>query len=276
MQDRGRLGYRSSGVPVSGAMDAVALDIANRAVGNVPGAAALEWALGGGVIRFTDRSRFALSGATAESMLDQQRIDGDRAYDATAGAMLTIGRFTTGRFLYIAIGGGIDVPIVLGSRSTYTPARLGGHHGRLIRTGDRLLVGELPSREAGRATIDRQIAHDAPLRVMRGPDANRFTLDGWRIFVSELFRVSTASDRTGYRLDGPLIEGTGTDSGPSGPVCPGVVQVPPSGQPLVLMADAPTIGGYPVMAVVSSADLSRLAQRRPGDEVRFTEKTANS
>jgi 5-oxoprolinase (ATP-hydrolysing) subunit C len=270
------LGYRSSGVPVSGAMDAVALDIANRVVGNDPGAAALEWALGGGVIRFTDRSRFVLSGATAESMLDEQRIDGDRAYDATAGAMLTIGRFTTGRFLYIAIGGGIDVPIVLGSRSTYTPARLGGHHGRLIRTGDRLPVGALQACETDRMVIDPRIAHDAPLRITRGPDANRFTLHGWTIFVSGLFRVSTASDRTGYRLDGPLVEGTGTDGGPSGPVCPGVVQVPPSGQPLVLMADAPTIGGYPVLAVVSSADLPRLAQRRPGDEVRFTEKTANS
>jgi biotin-dependent carboxylase-like uncharacterized protein len=252
-------------------MDAVALNIANRAVGNDPGAAALEWALGGGVIRFTDRSRFALSGASAESMLDDRRIHGDRAYDVAAGATLTIGRFAAGRFLYIAIGGGIDVPIVLGSRSTYAPARLGGHHGRVIRTGDRLPVGELPTREAGRVAIDRRIAHDAPLRVMRGPDANQFTLHGWTTFVSELFRVSAASDRTGYRLDGPLIEGSSTDGGPSGPVCPGVVQVPPSGQPLVLMADAPTIGGYPVLAVVSSADLPHLAQRRPGDAVRFTE-----
>jgi antagonist of KipI len=270
VRDRGRFGHRASGVPVSGAMDVEAMDAANSAAGNDPGAATLEWALGGGVIRFTVASRIALRGATAEAMLDEERIGNARAHDVGPGAVLRIGRFTAGRFLYIAVRGGLDVPIVLGSRSTYVPARLGGHEGRLIRTGDRLAVGTTP----GDPSVAAHAYHRAaatPLRVTRAPDANQFTRHGWTTFVSKPFRVSTVSDRTGYRLEGPAIDRTAWESGPSTPVCPGVVQVPPSGQPVVLMADAPTIGGYPMLAVVSSADLPRLAQCRPGDTVRFTD-----
>jgi antagonist of KipI len=279
VQDAGRLGHRASGVPVSGAMDSVAMAHTNSMVGNVPGAATLEWALGGGVIRFTDRHRFALGGAGAEATLDGKPIGTDRPYDAAAGAVLAVRRFTAGRFLYVAIAGGIDVPVVLGSRSTYLPARLGGHHGRRLASGDRLPIGAIPrdtARDSAapatpRPSLTSHRGGRAPLRVIRGPDVNRFTADGWRTFVSEPFRVSIASDRTGYRLDGPVIERMGADDGLSTPVCPGVVQVPPLGRPLVLMADAPTIGGYPMLAVVSSADLSRLAQCKPGDIIRFSE-----
>jgi biotin-dependent carboxylase-like uncharacterized protein len=258
-------------------MDVVSMDAANALVGNDPGAATLEWALGGGAIRFDRACRFALTGATADAAIDGQRVGGNAAHGAVAGAVLTIGRFSAGRFLYVAISGGIDVPVVLGSRSTYVPARLGGHEGRLIRTGDRLPIGE-----SGRHVQTRASAapprrdDDAPIGVVRGPDADQFTLSGWTTLVSESFRVSIASDRTGYRLEGPVIERAGTESGPSAPVCAGVVQVPPAGRPLVLMADAPTIGGYPVLAVVSSADIARLAQRRPGDSVQFREVTVNS
>jgi biotin-dependent carboxylase-like uncharacterized protein len=280
VQDRGRVGHRASGVPVSGAMDRATMEAINAVVGNDPGAAALEWALGGGVIRFADRHRFALGGATADAMLDGRPIDADTPYDAPAGAVLTIGRLAAGRFLYVAVAGGIDVPVVLGSRSTYVPARLGGHEGRLIRSGDRLAIGDA-SRDVGPGAEPavapaRRAAGRMPLGVFRGPDADRFPVNGWRTFVSEPFRVSVASDRTGYRLDGPIIERMGTDEGLSTPVCPGVVQVPPSGQPVVLMADAPTIGGYPMLAVVSSADLSRLAQCNPGDIIRFNEITLHS
>jgi antagonist of KipI len=271
VQDRGRFGHRASGVPVSGAMDVEAMDAANGAVGNNPGTATLEWALGGGAIRFTVSTRIALRGATAESVLDEERIDNGGAHDVAAGAVLRIGRFMTGRFLYIAIRGGVDVPIVLGSRSTYVPARLGGHEGRLIRTGDRLAVGTSAG-EPSQAAHAYHRAAATPLRAIRGPDANQFTLHAWTTFVSKPFRVSTVSDRTGYRLEGPAIDRVGSaETGPSAPVCPGVVQVPSSGQPVVLMADAPTIGGYPMLAVVSSADLPRLAQCRPGDTVRFTD-----
>jgi antagonist of KipI len=269
VQDQGRVGHRASGVPVSGAMDRATVERINGVVGNDPGAAALEWALGGGAIRFTDGHRFALGGATADAMLDGRPIAADTPYDAPTDAVLTVGRFTAGRFLYVAVAGGIDVPMILGSRSTYVPARLGGHEGRLVRSGDRLPVGR-----ATRVTVrgaPRRAVEGTPFGVIRGPDANRFTVSAWRTFVSEPFRVSVASDRTGYRLDGPVIERIAGDDGRSTPVCPGVVQVPPTGQPLVLMADAPTTGGYPMLAVVSSADLSRLAQCNPGDIIRFTE-----
>jgi biotin-dependent carboxylase-like uncharacterized protein len=261
VQDRGRFGFRASGVPVSGAMDVDALDAANRAVGNDPHAAALEWALGGGVIRFIDAHAVALAGAEVEATLS----------DAT----LTIDRIVAGRFLYIAVAGGIDVPVVLGSRSTYVPGRFGGHEGRLLRSGDRLQVGTAPPSRADAPAL-RQPERDAPLRVIRGPDVHRFTAEGWRTFVSEPFRLGVASDRTGYRLEGPSIERVGRDDGPSTPVCPGVVQVPPNGQPLVLMADAPTVGGYPIIAVLTSGDVSRLAQCNPGDTIRFDEITGDT
>jgi biotin-dependent carboxylase-like uncharacterized protein len=274
VQDRGRFGHRASGVPISGAMDRVALDTVNRALGNASDAASLEWALGGGVIRFARATRFALGGATVEAALDDRPIRPTTPYEATAGAVLRIGRFTTGRFLYIGIAGGVDVPVVLGSRSTYLPARFGGHHGRLIKSGDTLPIG-VASREPAEAARALDATPDAPFGVMRGPDASRFPARGWATFVSEPFRVSLTSDRTGYRLDGPVIarinDGSATDENPSSPVCPGVVQVPPTGQPVVLMADAPTIGGYPVLGVVSSTDLSRLSQCNPGDTVRFND-----
>ena len=271
VQDRGRFGHRASGVPVSGAMDVEAMDAANAAVGNDSGAATLEWALGGGAIQFTVSTRIAVRGAVAESVLGDERIDNERGYDVAAGTVLHIGRFMTGRFLYIAVRGGLDVPIVLGSRSTYVPARLGGHEGRLIRTGDRLEIGTSAGEPSAAAYASHRGASAMPCRVTRGPDANQFTLQGWTTFVSKPFRVSTVSDRTGYRLEGPAIDRAGSERGPSTPVCPGVVQVPPSGLPVVLMADAPTIGGYPMLAVVSSADLPRLAQCRPCDTVRFTD-----
>lgn len=261
VQDRGRFGFRASGVPVSGAMDVDALDAANRAVGNDPDAAALEWALGGGVIRFLDAHAVALAGAEVEARLDD--------------AGLTVQRIVAGRFLYIAVAGGIDVPLVLGSRSTYLPARFGGHEGRLLRSGDRLHVRTARPSHAG-APSPRQPERDAPLRVIRGPDAHRFTPRGWATFVSEPFRLGVASDRTGYRLEGPSIERIGRDDGPSTPVCPGVVQVPLNGQPLVLMADAPTVGGYPIIAVLTRSDVSRLAQCNPGDTIRFDEITGDT
>jgi biotin-dependent carboxylase-like uncharacterized protein len=270
VQDRGRVGHRASGVPVSGAMDRATLEAINGVVGNDPGAAALEWALGGGTIRFSDRHRFALGGATADVMLDGRPVAMDTPYDAPVDAVLTVGRFTAGRFLYVAVAGGIDVPVVLGSRSTYVPARLGGHHGRLVRSGDRLPIGDTMRETVVGAP--RRAVGATSIGVIRGPDADRFAPSAWRAFVSEPFRVSVASDRTGYRLDGPVIERRAGDDGRSTPVCPGVVQVPPTGQPLVLMADAPTTGGYPMLAVVSSADLSRLAQCNPGDIIRFHER----
>jgi biotin-dependent carboxylase-like uncharacterized protein len=249
-------------------MDLVALETVNRVVGNDPGAAALEWALGGGVIRFEHATRMALGGASVEATLDDRPVGANTPCDAAARAVLHVRRFTAGRFLYVAIAGGIDVPVVLGSRSTYLPARFGGHEGRLIRSGDRLPIG-VATRDPGAAAAPGYEVRGAPVRIVRGPDTDRFTEHGWQTFVSEPFRVSATSDRTGYRLDGPVIERIGTHEGPSTPVCPGAVQVPPAGQPLVLMPDAPTVGGYPVLAVVSSADLARLAQCNPGDAIRF-------
>jgi antagonist of KipI len=273
VQDRGRPRYRSQGVPSGGAMDAWALSVANVLVGNDPGAAAVEWALGGGRLRWERPAVFALAGARVEATLDGVPVRRHRSYHAAVGSELTLRRLESGRFVYIAVDGGVSVPLVLGSRATYVPARMGGVEGRPLRAGDRLDLG--PSRQpqpiVGVAIpSDLELRYDTvECRVVAGPHASLFASDDWARFTGTAYRVEPASDRTGYRLAGPALQHRGDAALPSAPVCPGAIQVPAGGHPIVLMADAPTVGGYPVIAVVCSADLPLVAQRRPGEELRF-------
>jgi antagonist of KipI len=270
VQDAGRPGYRASGVPESGAMDRRALASANRVVGNIGGAAALEWALAGGSIRFAAATRVALAGATVDATLDGAPIEAGRAYEAARGSTLTITRLVAGRFLYVAVAGGIDVPLVMGSRSTYLPAKLGGYHGRLLRTGD-----AVPTGGALAASILEYspIAPGETVRLVRGPQAARLDDGQWSTLLASPFQVSGASDRTGYRLDGPALASAGWGTRPSAPVRPGVVQLTEGGTLIVLMPDGPTVGGYAAVAIVPSPDLAVLAQRCPGETVRFSEAT---
>lgn len=244
VQDQGRPGARASGVPVAGAMDPLALAAANLLVGNPPDAAGLEWALGGGSIRFERAAWFALGGATAPARLEGVPVAPGLAHVATPGSVLKIGQFTSGTFLYVALEGGIDVPVVLGSRSTYLPARLGGLEGRRLRAGDRL-----------------------PL--LRGPAADLLDAAGWEQLLGAEFRVTASVSRMGYRLEGPALACHAASDRVSEPTVPGAVQVPPGGQPIILMADGPTIGGYPHVAVIPRLDLGRVAQLRPGESLRF-------
>jgi len=275
VQDHGRPGYRASGVPPGGAMDGPALDRANRCLHNDPRAAGLEWALGGGVLRFETATRIALAGAETEATLDDAPVSTARPIDVPRGATLAIGRFTAGRFLYLAVSGGIDVPRVLGSRSTYLPGRFGGLGGRLLRAGDLVPVSDSPP-----VRVDRSASASAPapvidpgqplvIRAIRGPDYARFPAPTREAFRAIEYRIGAASDRIGYRLDGPPLPDAGVGTLASAPVCPGAVQVPPDGRPIVLMADGPTVGGYPVLAVVRAPDRARLAQGSPGARVRF-------
>jgi antagonist of KipI len=270
IQDGGRPGYRASGVPISGAMDRGALASANALVGNVRGAAALEWALAGGSIRFTAATRVALAGAIVDATLDGAPIDSGRAYAAPSGSALTISRLLAGRFLYVAVAGGIDVPLVMGSRSTYLPAKIGGHHGRLLRTGDSVPIG----RPTAPSILEySRRGFEETVRLVRGPQSARLDDGQWSALLSSSFRVSAASDRTGYRLDGPSLAGAGWGTRPSAPVRPGVVQLTEGGTLIVLMPDGPTVGGYAAAAIVPSPDLAVLAQRCPGETVRFSEAT---
>jgi antagonist of KipI len=277
VQDRGRYGFRAAGVPIGGAMDVAALDRAQALLGNDPLDAGFEWALGGGVLRFAAATRIALAGARADATLDGVPVAAERVIDVAPGAMLTVGRLTSGRFLYVAVAGGIDVPRVLASRSTYLPGRFGGLDGRLLRVGDQVATGRLDARRPARASAMFAAASGAivpaptvALRVLPGPDYARFHRFAWDAFLATEYRVSPASDRVGYRLDGPPLPDAGLGALASSPLCPGAVQLPPDGRPIVLMVDGPTVGGYPVLAVLLTADRGDLAQRAPGTIVRFT------
>ncbi|MDP9204808.1 MAG: biotin-dependent carboxyltransferase family protein [Gemmatimonadota bacterium] len=272
VQDSGRKGSRSSGVPAGGAMDSFALRAANAAAGNQLDAAGLEWALGGGSIRFEEDAAFSFGGAKAQATLAGKAVAPCSTIYARAGDELTIDPISGGRFLYIAIRGGIEVPPILGSRSTYLPGRFGGYHGRLLKRGDSLAIGVgstplpadgfhyaaelLPRYETG-------IAH-----ITRGTYGDLFDESAWRTLTESEYRVSAASDRTGYKLEGAALQNP-IGTLPSEASCPGAIQVPGDGLPIALMADAPTVGGYPKIAVVAESDLPIIAQRSPGGTVRF-------
>jgi len=253
-------------------MDAFALQALNAIVGNAVDSAALEWALGGGALRFQRDCIFAIGGAHARATLMGQAIPSFTTCHARTGEELTVEQLTRGRFLYIALSGGIDVPEVLGSRSTYLPGHFGGYKGRMIARNDSLSLGPPPiSTPSEGFTCPPELLprYESPaVRISRGPQADLFDDDAWYTLTETEFSVSTASDRTGYKLKGKAVSDAAGNL-PSDASCQGAIQIPGDGTPIVLMADAPTIGGYPKIAVVAEADLPILAQRSPGEIVRF-------
>jgi antagonist of KipI len=272
VQNGGRMHSRSFGVPRGGAMDLFAIRAVNAIVGNSLDAAALEWALGGGAIRFDRDCLFAIGGATARATLSGSVVAPCTTTRARAGDEFTVEQITSGRFLYLACDGGIDVPVLLGSRSTYLPGRFGGYGGRILRSGDSVALGARPAiqpAEGFHSAADLMPRYDSEIvHVTAGTQENLFDESVWRTLTESDYRISTASDRTGYKLEGPAL-GNSLGMLPSEAACPGAIQVPGDGLPIALMADAPTIGGYAKIAVVSEADLPILAQRRPGEKIRF-------
>jgi biotin-dependent carboxylase-like uncharacterized protein len=253
-------------------MDTFALRALNAIVGNALDSAALEWALGGGTVRFQTDCAFALGGARARATIASRSVSPFTTCRARAGDELTVEQLTGGRFLYVAVSGGIDVPPILGSRSTYLPGHFGGYDGRMIAHNSSLPLGQRPpSTPAEGFTCAPELLpryESSAVRVTRGTHADLFDEAAWHALTETEFTVSTASDRTGYRLQGKGLNGAAANL-PSDASCQGAIQIPGDGAPIVLMADAPTVGGYPKIAVVSEADLSILAQRSPGELVRF-------
>ena len=280
IQDLGRPGWRHLGIPAGGAMDRWALQAANVLAGNAAGAAALEWSVGGGLVRFERDLTIALAGADCLATLDGRPVAAWMPLRVRAGDRLALGAPRRGRFLYLAVAGGLAVPPVLGSAATYLPAAFGGVAGRRLRDGDLLAAGPSPDGEAGGACPpELRVAiagwhdgrpHDEPVRVVAGPQAALLDDAGWARLLGPGLAVSMTSDRSGYRLRGVAVPPSADAAErPSEPGCPGALQLPPDGEPIVLMADAPTVGGYPKPAVVCAADLGRLAQHAPGDPVRL-------
>jgi antagonist of KipI len=294
VQDLGRPGYQHLGVVVSGALDAVALRVANMLVGNEENAAGLEITLLGPTIRFEADHLIALTGADLSPTLDGQPLPQHRPVAVRAGNVLAFGAVRAGCRAYLAVAGGLAVPLVLGSRSTYLRAGLGGWLGRALQAGDTLPVGA-PSTTGqrlqhllGPSTLPRAWAaarwtpgpvlcprpQSAPvIRAVRGPEYAQFSPASQRAFWHELFTITPAADRMGYRLSGPALVRDSTPEMLSSAVTFGTVQVPPGGQPIVLLADAQTTGGYPRLAQVCSVDFPALAQARPGQQVQFAEVT---
>lgn len=268
IQDLGRPGYRDCGVPTSGLADRDSGVALNAILGNDPNAAMIEWAVAGGVLRFETDCAIAVGGAEAECFVDDRPVAPWACSWIHAGAELRVGRIIRGRFLLIAVRGGIDVPVVMGSRSTHLSAGLGGLEGRRLRNGDTLTIGDSWNPRAPRAKGGPAV-FDGTVHVRRGPQAELFDPGAWEMLLGTGLTVSHASDRTGYRLQGSKLSCRMAAAVPSEPTCVGAIQVPDSGEPIVIMHDGPTIGGYPKIAVIRSAWISRFAQLAPGERVRF-------
>ncbi|RQO52892.1 allophanate hydrolase [Variovorax sp. KBW07] len=287
VQDLGRHGHRQLGICPGGALDVLALTLANRLVGNPDGAAGLELTMGGCELRFEADTRIALTGDDFSAMLDGVPLWPCWSVPVAAGQTLKLtganasGRKKAGLRSWLAVAGGIDVPPILGSRSTDLKASFGGHEGRALRKGDRLALGTsrldaaqrtrrpfgLREPDWGREEDDGAIA----LRVLPGPEFEQFTLAARDLLWGEHWRITPQSNRMGSRLAGAeLKRKRGGDMLSSG-VIPGTIQVPPSGLPIILMGDAQTTGGYPRIGVVIRADLWKLAQAPLNGKLRLVQ-----
>ncbi len=276
VQDAGRPGHRASGMPVAGAMDRLALAASNLLAGNAPGAAALELTLAGGTFRFESPALAALAGADMRAALDGRPIPGGTSFQVPAGGVLAMGAAVRGVRAYLAVHGGVDVPAVLGSRSTYGRAGVGGHEGRALRAGDRLPVGAstgAPPEPAALAPGEWPEIHppggEVELRLMPGPQDDLVHPEGMEALLSTRWTVTALNDRMGYRLDGPPVRLLAGADIVTDALVPGAVQVSNDGRPIVIMVDGQTAGGYVKPGVVIGPDLRRLAQARAGDGVRF-------
>lgn len=274
IQDAGRPGHRRLGVGGAGPLDAPAHAAANRAVGNAEDAAALECTVAGPALEFLAPVYFALTGADLGAVLERADLG---AWPVPRGAAVLARpgnrlRFTgrrSGCRAYLALRGGIEVPAVLGSRATDLTSAFGGLAGRALRADDRLGTGP---KAAAAASASGGVLHSTSvtLRVVPGPQADHFDAATTARFFSDRFRVAASSDRVGCRLEGEPLAHRGAGEILSDGMLPGSIQVPPDGQPILMLQDGPTTGGYPKIATVIAADLPLVAQLVPGEgEIRF-------
>jgi antagonist of KipI len=266
VQDCGRWGFQARGVPVCGAMDICSHRVANGLVGNGGNAATLEVTLTGPHVQFGGATIFAVAGAEFRLTLDETPVEMNQAICARPGSHLRFGDRLKGARAYLAIAGGIQVPPVLNSRSTHVLSGMGGYQGRVLRAGDLVNVDSsasdlaIGSRPLFRPPLSLP-AGGARLRMLPGEQCEQL--------LGQRFRISTRSDRMGYRLEGAAA-GTATAAALISSAVPhGAIQLPPQGQPILLMADHATTGGYAVAATVIAADLPLAGQLAPGDWIEF-------
>lgn len=286
VMDLGRPGYQRHGVVVGGALDRFAARVANAIVGNEDDAALLEIAQQGPELRFDAPALVAWCGGGFAPRVGNAELPRDRAVRVEAGEAVHFGRASDGMRAWLSVAGGIEVPPVLGSRSTYRRAGFGGYHGRPLQAGDRLRTGEpgafaqarlrAPERVSAWSVRPETLVPAPPagaVRVLPGPEASWFSPEALRLFHGTAWTVTKDADRMGIRLAGPDLARTNATEMVSEGVCDGAIQVPAGGSPIVLLASRQTVGGYPRVAVVAEVDLGRLAQLGPGAAVRFVPAT---
>ncbi|MDF9840758.1 MULTISPECIES: biotin-dependent carboxyltransferase family protein [unclassified Paenibacillus] len=294
IQDLGRYGYQKYGVIVSGAMDTYSLRTANLLVGNDEAEAALEMTLMGPSLLIKNDTLLAITGGDLSPVIDKQPVPMWRPLYVKGGSVLEFGACKSGCRAYLAVAGGYHIPAVMGSKSTYLRAGIGGYEGRALKEGDELALetmGEKSKRlmrslqkSAGEDTLAStpwyaggsilKHAGDILVRVTRGSQFERFDDVSRNRLYSEPFQITPQSDRMGYRLSGPALQLEEPFEMISEGVCLGTVQVPPDGNPIILLADRQTVGGYPSIAQVAVVDIALIAQMKPGQKLAFQEITA--
>jgi len=277
IQDLGRPGHLRVGIPESGPVDREAFVLANRLVGNPDGAAGLECTLMGPRLEFTDERAVAVTGADMPLSVNGASVPCWQTLNVKAGDVLKLGSAKTGVRSYVALSGGIDTPPALGSRATYPRGELGGLEGRALRKGDRLPLGASHSTRPRRVRSDRipDYTGEAEVRVVRGPQDDRFTDRGIASFLESTYEMSPQSDRMGARLKGPWIEHTQGHDIISDGIALGGIQVVGDGQPIVLLVDRQSTGGYTKIATVCSFDIGRIGQLKPGQRISFRQITVD-
>ena len=277
VQDLGRFGHQRVGVPPSGPMDRVAFLVANRLVGNPDGAAAFECTIKGPRLEVRQAATVAVAGAPMGFTVNGQAAAPWTAVAVRPGDVIGFQMASAGCRAYLAVAGGIDVPPALGSRATYLRGRLGGMGGRALQKGDALPVGAA----AGAAREGRMVPEarrppypaERECRVILGPQDDRFTAEGIRAFLEGVYDVTPQADRMGYRLNGPEIPHVRGHDIVSDGIPLGGIQVPGERQPIVLLVDRQTTGGYTKIATVIGVDIGAIGQTRPGHRVRFRRVT---
>jgi antagonist of KipI len=273
IQDLGRIGFRKLGVPLSGGLDSFSLRVANWLVGNHENCACIETTFLGPRLVVLSESLIALAGADVPVLLNGCEQDVWSSFLVRPGDTLIFKPVTRGLRSYIAVSGGIDCPVAMGSRSTYLAGGIGGMSGKALRTGD-TICAKHPDLLSHPRSVHQEfipkIGSPVSVRGILGPQEDHFDKEGFRTFFDSSFQVTVDSNRMGYRLEGPRIDfRAGMASGIlSEPCLPGNVQIPPDGQPIILLNEQ-TVGGYAKIATIINCDLDLIAQTRPGDKIKF-------
>jgi antagonist of KipI len=273
VQDRGRFGYAHLGISPCGAADALSLRIANRLAGNDEFAPALEMTLLGATLEFERSAIVAVSGANCDCKVGQYRVPHNAAVNIPAGGVLQCGSTVGGARSYLAVQGGLDVPLVMGSSSTDVRGGFGGMEGRRLQAGDVIRIGKADGRSPGRlrgGACD-ELVRSGPIRVTRGAQNDWFSPEAWATFLATAYSVSEQSDRAGLRLRGQPVNSREQRQMLTDGIPLGAVQIPQDGQPIILFVDQQTTGGYPKIANAVAADMHRIGQICPRDTLRFEE-----